>query len=202
VTHGDDGHPSAGSRPFPVLLLEGTLVHKLPVDGREDSLLALPEPRVSLGRLYHRHHRLRGRLVSREVAEIARKGVRGEPEDSLQFGNPPGLRCGLAGDPLGDRCLGDAKRGRKLALRQAALGASALERPCKVVPLIGRRHLIVLSQALGHVNRMPDQPITGRFPRADKSIAVRRPLGTYTVPREPGSTRGSGPTGLLHGEGP
>lgn len=202
MTHGDDGRPSGGGRPFSVLLLEGTLVHKLPVDGREDSLLAFPEPRVSLGCLYHRHHRLRGRLVSREVAEIARKGVGGEPEDSLQLANPPGLRCGLAGEPLGDGGLGDAKRGRKLALGQAALGASALERPREVLPLIGRRHVIVLSQALGHVNRMPDPPISGRFSQADNFIAVRRPLVTYTIPREPASTRGSGPTGLLHGEGP
>ena len=39
-------------------LLGGTLVHELPVDGCEDSLLALPEPWVGLGRLNHRHHRL------------------------------------------------------------------------------------------------------------------------------------------------
>jgi hypothetical protein len=50
------------------------------------------------------------------------------------------------------------------------------------------------------VNRMPDQPITGRFSQADNFIAVRRPSVTYTVPCEPGPARGSGPTGLLHGE--
>jgi hypothetical protein len=177
-------------------------VHEDPVDGREDSLLTLAEPRVGLGRLDYRHRRLRARLVIRGVAEVAGKGVRSELEDSFQLSNSHRLRCRLAGEPLRDRCLGDAQRRRKLALGQAALGTGALECPRELLPLIGRRHVIVLSQAPSHVNRMPDQPITGRFSRADNFIAVRRPLVTYTVPCEPGSARGSGPMGLLHGEGP
>ena len=143
----DDGRGSAGGRPFPVALLGGTLVHELPVDGHEDSLLTFAEPRVGLGRLHHRHQRLRIRLVTRRVAEVAGKGVGGKPEDSLQLGDPPWPGCGLAGEPLRDRCLGDAQRGRKLALGQAALGAGALECPREVLPLIGCRHVIVLSQA-------------------------------------------------------
>jgi hypothetical protein len=197
----DDGRGSAGSRPFPVAL-GGTLVHELPVDGHEDSLLALAQPRVGLDRLHHRHRRLRVRLVTRGVAEMPGKGVRGQPEHSLQLGNPHRLRCRLASEPLRDRSLGDAQRRRKLALGQAALGTGALECPRELLPLIGRRHVIVLSQAPSHVNRMPDQPITGRFPRGDNFKAVRRPLVTYTVPCEPGSARGSSPRGLLHGEGP
>jgi hypothetical protein len=51
VVHGDDGRGSAGGRPFLVGLLGGTLVHEFPVDGREDSLLTVPEARVGLGRL-------------------------------------------------------------------------------------------------------------------------------------------------------
>ena len=147
MIHGDDGRGSAGGRRFPVALLGGTLVHELAVDGREDSLLALPEPRVGLGRLHHRHHRRRVRLVPREVAEVTAKDVGGEPKDSLQLGNPPRLRCGLAGEPLRYRCLGDAQRRRKLALGQAALEAGALECSREVLPLIGRRHVIVLSLA-------------------------------------------------------
>jgi hypothetical protein len=147
VATSDDRRGSAGGRPFPVALLEGTLVHEFPVDGREDSLLALTEPRVGLSRLHHCHHRPRVSLVARGVAETAGKGVRGKPEDSLQRGNPPWLRCGLTGEPLRYRCLRDAQRGRKLALRQAALGTGALECPREVFPLIGRRHVIVLSQA-------------------------------------------------------
>jgi hypothetical protein len=147
VITSDDRRGSAGGRPFPVALLGGTLVHEFPVDGCEDSLLALPEPRVGLGRLHHRHHRLRVRLVTRRVAEATGKGVWGKPEDSLQLGNPPWLRCGLASEPLRDRCLGDAKRCGKLALRKAALGTGALECPREVFSLIGRRHVIVLSQA-------------------------------------------------------
>ena len=108
------------------------------------------------------------------------KGVQGKPEGSLQFGNPPWLRRGLAGEPLRDRCLGNTQRRRELALGQAALRPGALECPREVFPLIGRRHVIVLSQAPSHVNRMPDQPITGRFSRADNFVAVRRPLVTYT----------------------
>jgi len=165
VIHGDDGRGSAGGRPFPVGLLGGTLMHELPVDGGEDSLLTLPEPRVGLGRLRHRHHRRRVRLVTWEVAEVAGKGVGGEPEDSLQLGKPPRLRSRLASEPLRDRCLGNAQRRRELTLGQAALGPSALERLREVSPLIGRRHVIVLSQAPSHVNRMPDQQVTGRFSR-------------------------------------
>jgi hypothetical protein len=147
MAYSDDGGGSAGGRWFPVRLLGGALVHEFPIDSREDSLLALPEPRVGLGRLYHRHHRLVVSLVTREVAEVTGKSVRGEPEDSLQLGNPPGLRCRLAGEPLRYRSLGDAQRRRKLALGQAALGTGALECPREVFPLIGRRHVIVLSQA-------------------------------------------------------
>jgi hypothetical protein len=143
----DDRRGSAGGRPLPVVLLGGALVHELSVDGREDSLFALAKPWVGLGRLHDRHHRLRVRLIGRGVAEVAGKGVGDEPEDPLQLGNPPRLRCGLAGEPLRDRSLGDAQRGRKLALGQAALGAGALECSRKVFPLIGRRHVIVLSQA-------------------------------------------------------
>jgi hypothetical protein len=189
VIHGEDRRGSAGGRPISVGLLGGTLVHEFPVDGSEDSLLALPKPGVGLGRLRHRHHRLRVGLVSWEVAEVAGEGVGGEPEESLQVGKPRGLRCGLAGEPLRDRCLGDAQRRRELALGQAALGSGALECSREVFPLIGRRHVFVLSQAPSHVNRMPDQPISGRFSRADNFMAVRRPLVTYTCPCDLGAAR-------------
>ena len=201
MIHADDGRGSAGGRPFPVGLLGGTLVHELPVDGGEDSLLTFSEPRVGLSRLRHRHHGLRVGLIAWEVAEVAGKGVGGEPEDSLQLGEPPGLRSRLAGDPLRDRCLGDAQRRRKLTLGQAALGPGALECPREVFPLIGRRHVIVLSQAPSHVNRMPDQPITGRFSRLDHFAAVRRPLVTYTGPCDPGTAR-RGSQGAAAGETP
>jgi hypothetical protein len=201
VIHGDDGRGLAGSRPFPVGLLGGTLVHELPVDGSEDSLLTLPEPRVGLGRLRHRHHRLRVGLIPWEEAEVPGKSVGSKPEDSLQLGKPLGLGSRLAGEPLRDRCLGDAQRRRKLALGQAALGPGALECPREVFPLIGRRHVIVLSQAPSHVNRMPDQPITGRFSSADNFIAVRRPLVTYTCPCDPGVAR-RGSQGAAAGENP
>jgi hypothetical protein len=181
VATSEDRRGSAGGRPFPLTLLGGTLVHEFPVDGREDSLLALTEPWVGLSRLHHCHRRLRVRLVAWDVAETAGKGVRGKPKDSLQLGNPPWLRCGLAGEPLRDRCLGDAQLGRKLALGQAALGPGALKCSREVLPLVGRRHVTVLSLAPSHVNRMPDQPITGRFSRVDNFIAVKRPLVTYTV---------------------
>jgi excisionase family DNA binding protein len=39
------------------------------------------------------------------------------------------------------------------------------------------------------MNRMPDQPITGRFPPADKLETVRRQSVTYTRAREPGIAR-------------
>jgi hypothetical protein len=198
---GDNGRGSAGGRPFPVALLGGALVHEFSVDGREDSLLALPEPRIGLGRLHHCHHRLLVRLVTREVPEVAGEDVGGEPEDSLQLGKPPGLRSRLAGEPLRDRCLRDAQRRRKLTLGQAALGTSALECPREVFPLIGRRHVIVLSQAPSHVNRMPDQPITGRFSRVDNFVAVKRPFVTYTWPCDPGVAR-RGSQGAAAGENP
>jgi hypothetical protein len=188
VVHGDADRSSAGG-PFPVVLLGGTLVHELPVDGREDALLTFPEPRVGLGRLRHRHHRLRIGLISREVAEVAGKSVGSKPKDPLQLRKPPRLWCGLAGEPLRDRCLGDAQRRRKLALGEATLRPGALERPREVSPLIGRRHLIVLSQVRSHLNRMPDQLIAGRFSQADNFIAVRRPLVTYTHPCDPGAAR-------------
>ena len=147
MIHGDDECGSAGGRLFPVGLLGGTLVDELPIEGGQDSLLTFPESRVGLGRLRHRHRRRRVGVVPWEVAEVAGKGVGGEPEDSLQLGKPPGLRSRLAGEPLRDGCLGDTQRRRKLALGQAAFGPSALECPREVFPLIGRRHVIVLSQA-------------------------------------------------------
>jgi hypothetical protein len=192
---------SAGRRLVAVALLSGALVHELPIDGGKDSLLALAKSRVGLGRLRHRHHRLRGGLIPREVAEVTGKGVGGEPEDSLQLGKPRGFRSRLAGEPLRDRCLGNTQRRRELALGQAALRPGALECPREVFPLIGRRHVIVLSQAPSHVNRMPDQPITGRFSRDDNFVAVRRPLVTYTCPCDPGTAR-RGSQGAAAGETP
>ena len=136
---------SAGRRLVSVVL-SGALVHKLPIDGREDSLLALTKSRIGLGRLRHRHDRLSVRLATRGRAEMPSKGVRCEPQHPLQLGDPLRLRCGLARQPLGHRRLGDAQRGSKLPLGQAALGTGTPERPSEVLPLIGRRHVRVLSQ--------------------------------------------------------
>jgi hypothetical protein len=182
----DDGRGSAGSRLFPVVLLRGALMDEFPVDGNEDSLLAFAQSRVSLSGLGHRHGGLGVQLVARGIAEVLGKGGRGEPEYPLQLSNPFRLRCVLPGEPLRDRGLGDTKRGGKLPLGQAALATSALERPCEVVPLIGRRHALVLSWARTTVNRMPDQAITGRFPCPDNFLVIGRPLVTYTDSCNPG----------------
>jgi hypothetical protein len=197
----DHGRGSAGSRLFPIVLLRGALMHEFPVDGREDSLLAFAESRISLGGLDHRHDGLGVQLVARRIAEVLGKGGRGKPEYPLQLSNPFRLRCGLAGEPLRDRGLGDVKRGGKLPLGQAALATSALECPCKAAPLIGRRHVLVLPQAKTTVNRMPDQAITGRFPRPDNSLVIRRPLATYTGSYNPGQP-GAAAVALRQGEAP
>jgi hypothetical protein len=197
----DDGCGSAGSCLFRVVLLRGALMHEFPVDGHEDSLLAFAESRVSLGGLGHRHDGLGVQLVARGIAEVLSKGGRGEAEYPLQLNNPFRLRCGLAGEPLRDRGLGDAKRGGKLPLGQAALATSTLERPCEVAPLIGRRHVLVLSRAGTTVNRMPDQAITGRFPRPDNFLVIRRPLVTYTGSCNPGQP-GAAAVELRQGEAP
>ncbi len=194
-----DGRGSAGSRLFSIALLRGALTHEFPIDSREDSLLALAESRVSFSRLRHRHDRLRIRLVTRRIAEVPGKGVRREPQYPLQLGDPPRLRHGLACKPLGDRRLGDTQRSGKTSLRQAALGTGALERPHEVLPLIGRLHALVLSAGQSYLNRMPDQPITGRFPAFDNFVAVRRPLVTYTHLCKSGKAR-SGSRRLPQGE--
>ena len=137
---------SAGRPLVPVALLSGALVHEFPVDGSEDSLLALAESRVGLGCLRHRHDRPSVQLTNRGRAEVPSKGVRGEPEDTLQLSNPHRLRCRLAGEPLRNRGLGDAQGGGKLALGQATLGTGPLECPRELLTLIGRRHVRVLSQ--------------------------------------------------------
>ena len=141
-----DRRCSAGRRLVCVMQLSGALVHQLPVDRSEDSLLALTKSGVGLGRLRHRHDRLSVQLTTRGRAEMAGKRVGREPQDPLQLGDPLGLGCGLAGQPLRDRRLGDAQRGSKLPLGQAALDTSAPERASEVLPLIGRRHVRVLSQ--------------------------------------------------------
>src|SRR6266508_394438 len=178
-----DGRGSAGSRLFSIALLRGALTHEFPIDSREDSLLALAESRVSFSRLRHRHDRLRIRLVTRRIAEVPGKGVRREPQYPLQLGDPPRLRHGLACKPLGDRRLGDTQRSGKTSLGQAALGTGALE----------------LSAGQSYLNRMPDQPITGRFPAFDNFVAVRRPLVTYTHLCKSGKAR-SGSRRLPQGE--
>jgi hypothetical protein len=141
-----DRRGSAGRRLVSVALFGGALVHELPIDGSEDSLLALTESRIGFGRLRHRHDRLLLRLVTRGRTEMMGEGVGCEPEHSFQLGDPLGLRCGLASQPLGHRRLGDAQRGSKLPLGQAAFGPGAPERPREVLPLVGRRHVRVLSQ--------------------------------------------------------
>jgi hypothetical protein len=137
---------SAGRRLVSVAQLSGALVHKLPVHGSEDSLLALTEPWVGLGRLRHRHDRLSVQLVTRGKAKMASKRVRRKPQHPLQLGHPLRLGCRLTGQPLRDRRLGHAQRSGKLPLGQAAVGTSAPERPREVLPLIGRRHVRVLLQ--------------------------------------------------------
>jgi hypothetical protein len=141
-----DGRCSATRRLVPVALLSGALVHELLIDSSEDSLLPLAKSRIGLGRLRHRHNWLSVQLTTRGIAEVPSKGVRSEPEDSLQLSNPHRLRCRLAGEPLRNRGLGDAQCGGKLALGQAALDTSAPECASEVLPLIGRRHVIVLSR--------------------------------------------------------
>jgi hypothetical protein len=106
-------------------------MHELPIDSSKNSLFALAKSRIGLGRLRHRHDRLLVRLATRRETEMACEGVGCEPEHSLQLGDPLSLRCGLAGEPLRDRRLGDAQRGSKLPLGQAALGTSAPERRAK-----------------------------------------------------------------------
>jgi hypothetical protein len=140
---------SAGGRLVAVALLSGALVHELPIDGSEDSLLALAKSRVGLGRLRHRHGRPSSKLTTRGRMEMASKCIGREPQHPLQLGDPLRLRCGLPSEPLRDRRLGDAQRGSKLPLGQAALGTSAPERPREVLPLIGRCHVRVLSQVEG-----------------------------------------------------
>jgi hypothetical protein len=197
----DDGHGLAGRCLFPVVLLRGALMHEFPVDGREDLLLAFAQSRVSLGGLGHRHDGLGVQRIARGIAKVPGKGGRGEPEHPLQLSNPFRLRRGLAGEPLRDRGLGDAKRGGKLPLGQAALATSTLERPSEVAPLIGRRHALVLSWAGTTVNRMTDQAITGRFPWPDNFLVIRRPLVTYTGSCNPGQP-GAAAGGLRQGEAP
>lgn len=141
-----DGRCSARRRRLPAGLLSGALVHKLPIDGSKDSLLALAKSRIGLGRLRHRHDPLLVPLVTRSGAEMTSKSIRGEPEHPFQLGDPLCLRCGLAGQPLRDRRLGDAHRGGKLPLGQAAFGTGSPKRPREVLPLIGRRHVRVLPQ--------------------------------------------------------
>jgi hypothetical protein len=140
---------SAGGRLVAVALLSGALMHELPIDGGKDSLLALAKSRVGLGRLRHRHGRLVSKLTARGRMEMASKRVGREPQHPLQLGDPLRLWCGLLSEPLRDRRLGDAQRGSKLPLGQAALSTSAPERPREVLPLIGRRHVRVLSQLEG-----------------------------------------------------
>jgi hypothetical protein len=144
-----DRRGSAAWRLVCVAPLSGALVHELPVDGSEDSLLAYAESWIGLGRLRHRHDRLLLRLVSRGRTEMVGESVGCEPEHSLQLGDPLGLRCGLASQPLGHRRLGDAQRGSKLPLGQAAFGPGAPQRSREVLPLVGRRHVRVLSQVEG-----------------------------------------------------
>jgi hypothetical protein len=137
---------SAGRRLLFVAPLSGALVHELPVDGNQYSLLPLAKPRVGLGRLRHRHDRPSVQLITRGIAEMVSKRVRREPQHPLQPSDPLRLRYGLPGKPLRDRRLGDAQRGSKLPLGQSALSTSASERPREVLPLIGRCHVRVLSQ--------------------------------------------------------
>jgi hypothetical protein len=140
---------SAARRLAAVAPLNGALVHQLPVDGSKDSLLALAKSRVGLGRLRHRHDRPSLQLTTRGRAEMARKRVRREPQHPLQLGDPLGLRCGLASQPLRNRGLGDAQRGSKLPLGQLTLGTRTSECSCEVRPLVGRRHVRILSQVEG-----------------------------------------------------
>jgi hypothetical protein len=77
---------------------------------------------------------------------MAGKGVRCEAEYSLQLGDPLRPRHGLTSKPLRDRRLRDAQCGSQSPLGQPALGSRAPERPSEVLPLIGRRHVRVLSQ--------------------------------------------------------
>jgi hypothetical protein len=140
---------SAGGRLVAVALLSGALVHELPIDGSEDSLLAFAKSRVSLGRLRHCHGRPSIERTTRGRMEMASKRIWREPQRPLQLGDTLRLWHGLPGEPLRDRRLGDAQRGSKLPLGQAALGTSAPECPREVLPLIGRRHVRVLSQVEG-----------------------------------------------------
>jgi len=144
-----DGRCSAGRRLLPAVPLNGALVDEFAVNGGEDSLLALAKPRIGLGCLRHRHDRLPVRLVTWNRAEMLCKGVGCQPEHPFQLGDPRRLRYGLAGQPLRHRRLGDAQRGSKLPLGQTNLGTGAPERPREVLPLVGRRHVRVLSQVEG-----------------------------------------------------
>jgi hypothetical protein len=157
------------------------LPNKLAVHSNEDLPFPFAQSRIGLGGLSYRHDRLAVQLVAHGIAEMLGKGGWGKPKYPLQLSNPFRLGCGLAGEPLRDRGLGDPKRGGKLPLGQTALAASALERPCEAAPLIGRRHALVLSRAGITVNRMPDQAITGRFPRPDNFLVIGRSLFTYTA---------------------
>jgi hypothetical protein len=177
------------------------LPDKFAVHSNENLPFPFAQSRIGLGGLSHRHDRLGIQLVARGIAKVPGKGGRGEPEYPLQLSNPFRLRGGLAGEPLRDRGLGDAKRGGKLPLGQAALTPSALERPCEVAPLLGRRHALVLSWAGTTVNRMTDQAITGRFPRPDNFMVIRRPPVTYTGSCNPGQP-GAAAVGLRQGEAP
>ena len=140
---------SAGGRLVSVALLGGALVHKLPIDGSEDSLLAVTKSRVGLGRLGHRHDRLSVQIVARGRSEMTSKRARREPEHVFQLGDSLRLGCGLPGEPLRHRRLGDAQRSGKLPLGQAALGTGTPQRSREALPLIGRRHVRVLSQVEG-----------------------------------------------------
>jgi hypothetical protein len=144
-----DRRCSAGRRLICAAQLSGALVHEFPVDGSEDSLLALTKSRIGLGRLRHRHDRPVLQLTTRGRAEMPGKRVRREPQGPLQLGDPFGLGCGLASEPLRDRCLGDVQRGGKLPLGQAAFGTSTPERAREVLPPIDRRHVCVLPAGEG-----------------------------------------------------
>jgi hypothetical protein len=153
---------SAGRRVIPVALLGCTLVHELPVDSGEDSLLALTEPRIRLRRLRDGHCTLRLRGVVGGIPQMPAQGVWSQIQDPLKLGDPRRSRRRLTGEPLRNRGLRDPKCGSQLPLGQATLGTGALERPPEALPLLSRWHVLVPSEVGAVPTRMPDQQITGR----------------------------------------
>jgi hypothetical protein len=188
------GSCSTGRRAVAVPLLGRILMHQLPVDGGKDSLFALAEPGIGLGCLGDGHDGLPVHRVVRGVSEMPSQGVRRQAQDPLELGDSRRSGCGLAGEPLRYRRLGDSERGGEFPLGQAALRPGALERTSEARPLFSRCHVPVLSEAGAVAIRMPDRLITGRFSQDHNFLAVRELLFTYTTP-EPGFARSSGPEG-------